>query len=159
MARIVVRSGEALPGICVVSGRPATHVVPWTFHREAAPWSLVLLVAGVLPYVVYRWAVRRSRVLELPVRRKVIERVDRYRLRAYRGIVLGGAVMLGGVLVGSTVVVAVGAAVLVTAHAAWRRVERREWVWGALADDGTVTIEGCHPAFVRAVEIRRRAPA
>lgn len=147
-----------LPAVCVKTGRPAQAMVATTLER-LPPWTYLLLLAGILPFLVAVFFARERVAARVPVTREAIERHDTARRQVWLG--------LGGVLLGLLLAVGVreaaalwlvGAGVVWTLIAEIRRA--RCWISGeALRGTPFVELRRVHPAFATAALEARRTPS
>lgn len=145
-----------LPPVCVVTGEPGTTFVKWTASKHHPSWSLLLILFGILPLVIYLAVTSRSVTVQLPATQSVQQRLRSDR-RLYWGIGIGGFMLTFGVVWFTNAFVLVG--VLAMAFAFFLRwfLQGRDWVWAYLESDGEIVIGGCSETFATAVEAWRPA--
>ena len=136
MSTVVVSSGSLgsgdLPRVCVKTGAPADGTVDVRFSR-LPPWTYLLLLAGILPFLVALFLADDVVTGRLPVHRVVFERYRR--LSRWAWTLLGVAVLV--------------------ASAAW--LGGGWWLWwvaAALATAGSVALMWREVGWVSARPLR-----
>ena len=143
-------AGE-LPRVCVKSGEPADQTIKATF-RWLPPWTYLLLLAGVLPFLIAMVFADEKVVGRVPVRNLIVERHRRlgHLVWGWLAVVIlaaVGAAMAGpgwlwwGVLVGVAGVVGT----LIQQSRGW--IDARQ-----VRGTSTVEVRRVHPGFVTALE-------
>jgi hypothetical protein len=87
---------DALPAVCVKTGEPADQEIRATFSW-LPPWTYLLLLAGIFPFLIALFFANEKITARLPVRTYVVDRHRQLTRRVW--LLLGLAVGLG-VLVG-----------------------------------------------------------
>lgn len=91
LPREKVESG-ALPAVCVKTGEPADQTIRATFSW-LPPWTYLLLLAGIFPFLLALLFANEKIKARLPVRTSV---VDRHRqLTSHAWLLIGIALILG----------------------------------------------------------------
>lgn len=165
MARVEITRHElqsgALPPVCAKSGEPTDHYVAIPVPIPHPRVKLLLLV-GVVPYFVWRRFFARRILARLPLSRPMIDLH-----RRQHGMLVGVATLAtlaaaGGLLLPDQqlrlAVTGAGAAAALVVHAmlfVWHRDARVRF---ATTRDGTIVLQGIHPAFRAALATGQRSP-
>jgi hypothetical protein len=157
-----------LPGVCVVTGAPATANLRRRFSTTPR-WVAWLFPLSWLGWLIAIVATRRSATGELPVCTAVCDRVHRLHTEALQlagvGIAAWVAIIPAGiglagrplVLLGCLVLFGIGVLAMVGVGAASSREAATLGIHGRVVEDGFgerwVQLRGVHPAFSRALAI------
>jgi hypothetical protein len=151
MPRDVFERGE-LPSVCVKSGEPADQTVEATF-RWLPPWTYLLLLAGVLPFLIAVFFAEEKVVGRVPVRHRIVAR------RRQLGRLVWGwlaVALLAGIGAGATGTDWLWWGSLVGLVGAVGTLVQRDWGWldvRPVRSTSTVEVRRVHPGFVTALEV------
>lgn len=149
-----------LPAVCALSGQQADGAYTETFRSPVGSQYLLLLL-GVVPFLVVRYATRKEAIGKVPVTRAAFLSLERQaRDRRWRSLLLvAGGIVLGlaaGPLVASVATAlgaVVGLAALGLVVAGVVHDVRTTLLRGHVEPSGRwVVIENAHPAFAAAVD-------
>lgn len=152
--REALYEGE-LPGVCVVTGRPADGTVEVRFD-SLPPWTWILLLFGVFPFLIASLLATERVVGQVPVVREAVTRYHALRRRSTLVLVVGavGWMFAASAHVGWLLWPFV--ALTVAGVAGWVRAYF-SFVDGHPVRGGTrVQLRHVHPDFVAAVEVEAR---
>lgn len=158
-----------LPGVCVVTGAPATSNVRRHFSTTPG-WVGCLFFVNIFAWLIAIVATRRSALGDLPVCRAVAERIRREHVFVVRltivGLVALVAIIPAAMALSTSGVappvcwtlVAMGVVALIGAVIAGHREATTLGIQGRVVQDGFgerwVQLHGVHPAFSRALAAR-----